>query len=477
MSSTLSRRRLLQSVALVGLSACNSGSGGLSRSGPTSMVPSTELPRSGQAASALLNRQLERATFGVTAPLLASVSKVGFEAWLDAQLATDALNADANAAEPLGAVEAHLGDLVPDRAMSKELATEVARRSIETLTGRTILGAAFAEDQLRQRVLDVLADLLHVSSAQRPELFFMPDYDRMLRDGAFGRFSDLLVSTARHPAMLLYLDQARSRADGDRTPNENYAREVMELHTLGVDGGYDEGDVKELAHVMTGWSLDKSSGAFVFRSAWHDLGPMSSGGDIVGWRPSKDQVGEEAGRAALEHLARHRGTAERIAHLFARRFVSESIQRDDPLVEEAAAVYLERDTEIGPVVRHLLTSERFADSATLMVRRPIDLVAHTLRVTSATLEVGENGDPVLRSLVGLMRVLGQVPYAWPSPDGYPFGSAVWSNPGAMIGRWNAIVTLAVASNGGVVVLDPSALGAGDGTELVEALCGPEHQVY
>lgn len=484
MPLSLTRRQLFRSLALVGLSACSAEGGrgpGVGRGAvgsDTTTVPAL-------SADALLRRRLERATFGVTDALLDHVGSVGFGSWIDEQLDPGALSVDPVVAGWLSALEAPLERSAAvaseDKEASKEARNELARRTVETLTGRSLLSGALAPDQLRQRVVDVLADLLHVSSSERPALFFLADYDRLLRDGAFGRFSDLLVATAQHPAMLLYLDQATSRADGGRTPNENYAREVMELHTLGVGGGYDETDVKELAHVLTGWSIDRRTREYSFRAAWHDLGPFASGLDIVGWRPGSDDVGEGAGVAALEHLARHPATARRIAHVFARRFVSESLPADHELVEEAAELYRTHDSAIGPMVRHLLTSDRFGEAATLMLRRPIDMVAHTLRVGDVTV-TADRPEVVLRPLVALMRVLGQVPYGWPAPDGFPFGSAAWSNPGAVIARWNGVLTLAAAgaaegSRGIGVSLDPAAVGAVDPAGLAAALCGPEHQLY
>lgn len=433
----------------------------------------------------MLRRRLERASFGATDALGAEVEKAGgFEAWLDAQLAGKAPATSPATHALLDGIDARLPALTSLHFDQRERA-EAARLSFQTITGRTVFGAAFAPDQLRQRVVDVLADHLHVSSTLQPELFGVCAYDTVLRDGAFGRFADLLVATARQPAMLAFLDQDSSRADHGRIPNENYAREVMELHTVGVDGGYDEGDVGELAHVLSGWSMDRRTNSYQFKANWHDLGPFAEQGDILGWRPSAGEVGEAAGVAALEHLAKHSATAHRLAHLFARRLVSETIAPDDPLVREAAALYQSHDTEIGPMVRHLLVSDRFATSATIMLRRPIDLVAHVLR-TAGTPHTPDDLEPTLTLLAGLMNVLGQVPYGWPAPNGYPTASAAWANGGAMIGRWNAMVTLTeiggTASQVGLqgqsaLQLDPTALGAKTQADLVSRLCGPDHQVF
>lgn len=482
MPLALSRRILLQSLALCGLSACTFERA----AGHDQTLPRPRSSGTAISESASVGRRLERATFGATALLSAQVRTFDdLERWVDDQIGASPSFVAPDVLAFSDAVESLLAD--GDTEGDDTDRADLRRRSMQTLVGRTVLGAAHAEDQLRQRMVDALADLLHVSSGQSPEVYLVPDYDRVLRDGAFGRFADLLVASARHPAMLTFLDQATSRADGGRAPNENYARELMELHTVGVGGGYDEGDVVELAHVLTGWSIDRSTRSFAFRSDWHDLGPLATDGDILGWRPSSAQTGEDAGVAAITHLAHHPTTARRVAHVLARRFVSDSIDADDVLVTEAADVYSNNDTALGPVVRHLLTSHRFDQAATLMLRRPLDLVAHMLRVAGGPLDVNEL-EPTIRQMTGILHVLGHVPYAWPAPNGFPFGSAAWSNAGSMISRWNAIITMCeavaptpsagpVARARSALSLSPDALGAADRSDLVTILCGPTHQLY
>ncbi|HPU38176.1 MAG TPA: DUF1800 domain-containing protein [Microthrixaceae bacterium] len=477
MNFEVSRRTLMQAAALIGLAACSAER---STSAATRGGASTSVAPAGDS----LTRRLERSTFGVTPELRAAVDTAGgFESWLDQQL-SDRVPTQDHVTKRLADVEARLPQITGGRIRSGPERAETTRLCVETITGRTVFGAAFGPDQLRQRVIDVLADLLHVTSSTQPEIFGVCAYDSVLRAGAFGRFSDVLLASARQPAMLAFLDQAASRADGGRAPNENYARELMELHTIGVDGGYDEQDVIELAHVLSGWTVDRHSNRFEYRAEWHALGPFRTGHDIVGWQPDTGEVGEAAGISVIEHLARHPSTARRLAHVFARRFISEQISREDELVREAAEVYTEHDTAIGPMLRHLLTSERFSTSATLMLRRPVDLVAHAFRVAGADAPPTQL-DSDLALLVGVMNVLGHVPYGWPSPNGYPTSSAAWSNAGAMISRWNAMVTFVDPSpaqrtgsaDKGGLQLDPAALGAASPAELVAALCRPEHQVY
>jgi uncharacterized protein (DUF1800 family) len=245
----------------------------------------------------------------------------------------------------------------------------------------------------------------------------------------------MLVASAKSPAMLRYLDQASSRADKGRLPNENYAREVMELHTVGVGGGYDEADIKEVAYLLTGWSLtDADTGSFTFRSAWHSMGPLASGGDVLGWRPGS-LTGQAAGESFLVHLARHPKTANRLAHKLAVRFIGEHVKATDAVVTTAAKAYSDNDTAIVPMVRSLLRSSEFAASAGGKARRPFEYLAACMRGAQLRFDPAKAPDLVwaVSSSLGL---LGHEPYCWPAPNGYPDSNGKWLSAGAMVSRWN-----------------------------------------
>lgn len=465
MNTEISRRSMLRSLGLVGLAACGAGTlGGLVDHGLAAAQPTTtELDTS-------TLRRLERATFGVTPALLDEVARMGFPAWVDAQLS--APNSIETPAGIAAAVEASIPDVAAARGADPSERLALRPQIANGVAARFVVNAAFAPDQIRQRLVDVFADLLHVSSGQAPAVLALGDYDLLLRRHALGRYSDLLVATAKSAAMLLYLDNASSRADGDNVPNENYARELLELHTVGVDAGYDEADVVEVAHVLSGWTLDPRTGSFRFVSRRHDLGPVAQGGDVLGWQPTTTGVG--AGESLLEHLARHPATGRRVAHLLARRFVGESVTADDPLVDEATALYMANDTAIAPVVGHLLTSDRFDSTATLMARRPTDLVATVLRRGDARIDPAMAGDTTT-ALTGLLRVMGHLPYEWPSPDGAPTASAAWTNAGAMITRWNALTTFAGATTRGLD-LSWDGFGVTTAADAVEVMAGPDIQL-
>ncbi len=372
-----------------------------------------------------------RFSFGPTPDLVAGAA-AGVDAFFDAQLdprrsehpATSALVLDIDAAWAAAATVPAAGDAAAMGARRRAAATAAWSRSIAL--------SAWSNLQLRQVAADFLSDHLHVSIAEQPSVFLVPTYDdQVIRAGALGRFADLLLASARSAAMLVYLDNASSRADRGRTPNENYSRELLELHTVGASGGYDEADVVEVAHVLSGWSLDPNTRRFVFRSAWHDLGPLERGGDVLGWRPSGGGVAD--GESFLNHLARRPATARFLCWKLARRFVSDTIATDDPLVADLATTYLREDTAIAPVLRH---AARRSDRWGPKVRRPIDLVSAALRAGGPvpTPEQFRAAQPQLR---GTLDTLGQLPWDWPAPNGYPESAGAWSGAGAMIARWNA----------------------------------------
>lgn len=432
-------------AAALALAACRPGSGGGGDGGAA--APSTPGtggpgPASGEAVDrdtdALVLHTARRLTFGPTPDVVADVRRLGPAAWIDAQLdwrSIDDGEAEAHlAAFPLatGSPDAIEGDPHPLKVR-------------DDLASAAVVRAVWGQRQLYELLCDLWTNHFNVDVGHKQAAPFLPSADQqVVRANATGRFADMLLASAQSPAMLVYLDQAASRADGGRLPNENYARELLELHTVGVDGGYDEGDVKEVAHLLSGWTLADKKGGFRFRPAWHDMGDLATGGDVLGWRP-EGLRGQAAGEAFLAFLARHPATATRLAHKVAVRFVGEHVATDDPVVGDAARAYLDADTAIAPMVRSVLTSDAFA-SAPPRFRRPLELVAACLR------GAGVAFDP---KVVGRARqdleLLGQTPYAWPTPDGFPDADAAWLSAGGLVTRWNVAATtagLAPAGRGG-----------------------------
>jgi hypothetical protein len=276
--------------------------------------------------------------------------------------------------------------------------------------------------------------------------WMMADWqDRVLRDHALGKFGDLLWATVTHPAMLEYLDNTQSAAG---KINENYARELLELHTLGVDAGYSQADVQELARVLTGLGVNLSGKAarlkpelqnayvlnqgFEFNPARHDSGSKKVLGMPV--QPG----GLEEARGVVERLARHPATALLISRKLATYFVA-----DEPpaaLVERLAKRFTQTDGDIAAVLRTLFDSREFAaslaDGAPARLKDPTQFVISSLRLAYNT---GEgNGAALfnnLRPVQGWLSQLNQPQYGRITPDGYPLATATWANPGQLARRF------------------------------------------
>ncbi|MGQ9723816.1 MAG: DUF1800 domain-containing protein, partial [Tepidimonas sp.] len=273
-----------------------------------------------------------------------------------------------------------------------------------------------------------------------------------IRANALGRFEDLLLATARHPAMLRYLDQAQSVAEGSpgaqgqrRGLNENYAREVMELHTLGVNGGYTQTDVRELARVLTGWTVGpQHASGFRFAPRLHDSGIKTVLGQRFPAQP--DQAGEDEGIAALRMLAHHPATAQRIALRLARFFVADTPPPE--LVHSLAQRFMDSNGDIAAVLRHLFASDAFWAGEHRLFKTPLDYAGSCLTVMAAATEPN-----AVTLTLNFLSAAGQPLHGWPTPDGYAFDAATWMVPEALTRRADYAFAL-TRGRAAPTVLDP-----------------------
>jgi uncharacterized protein (DUF1800 family) len=313
--------------------------------------------------------------------------------------------------------------------------------------------AIASERQLQEVMVDFWFNHFNVYSQKGAIRWMTPAYEReAIRPHALGRFRDLVLATAQHPAMLFYLDNWLSTRDdlvvlgrGRRGLNENYARELMELHTLGVDGGYTQQDVVEVARCFTGWTIDRpqEGGGFLFRPTTHDRGEKRVLGTVI---PAGG--GREDGLAVIALLTRHPSTARFVSTKLVRRFV-----RDDPpevLVERVARVFRQTDGDIPSVLVAIFTSPEFvsADTYRAKTKTPLEVVASAVRALDGRLEppappgsarvsVG-GGLALARQVAGL----GEPLYEAQAPTGYPDVAEAWVNTGALLGRMNFALALA-----------------------------------
>ena len=241
----------------------------------------------------------------------------------------------------------------------------------------------------------------------------------VIRPNALGRFEDLLLASAQHPAMLLYLDQAQSN---NRGLNENYARELMELHTLGVNGGYTQTDVRELARILTGWTVNLRGGeGFRFAERLHDRGDKT----LLG-RSFANQ-GEAEGQEAIRLLARHPATAQRIATRLATFFVAD--QPPPALVERLGKTFLATQGDMRAVMQVLVAAPEFWAAGNTLFKTPLDFACSALTAAGGVKDQRDIGQTL-----GFLAQAGQPMHGWQTPDGYKTDAATWLAPEALTRR-------------------------------------------
>lgn len=416
---TLNRREFLKFSGLAALTA--SGAGAISWTG-------TRIAHAAPAASEgdQMLHVLKRLTWGVRPQDIEQIKSRGIEGYIDWQLNPEAID---DPAEP-----ALIADY-PELAMaSNDLVTSTAadyEHAFRAAIWGRLYRAAYSERQLNERMVEFWNDHFNIPI---PDLLVEKIIDdrEVIRRHALGKFRDLLLASAQSRAMLIYLDNAYSEKEH---PNENYAREVMELHTLGVDGGYTEQDVREVARTLTGWSVRDNWMGFYFNPEAHDTGEKT----ILGQTFTAGR-GIEDGLQLIDLLATHPSTASFISRKLVRRFVSDTPPAS--LVESAAAVFMQTDGDIRQVMRHILLSAEFMQSGGQKFRRPLDFVVGMLRAFHPAMTVYKP-DWVAWSL----EPMGQLPYHWFPPNGYPDAAPAWMSTSGLLARWNAAMWLSLASMG------------------------------
>jgi len=400
--------------------------------------------------SSYAHHVINRVTFGQTPEILREVSLVGTGSYVQRQLLPNSIN-DSACNNLLGAFR-RLYRPTPELVASNQQ-WEVQNE----LAGMSVIRAVHSRRQLQEVMVDFWSNHLSVNASKRRVAFMLPRDNALFRARAFGRFEDLLIASAKSLSMLTYLDNRSSRADINRPPNENYARELLEIHTLGRPDAFSETDVKAVAHIFTGWTIDTGSWTFQFRSSWNRLGP-AQGRNILGWTPRYPDGRIENGEWMLRHLARHPATAKNICHKLCRHFIDDSIGVNDPAVQQVVARYNSSYTDIRATLATLFTTSAFRDSPAARVKRPNELLFAMLRATNADFNLGD----VQRFSRGIKEELvrlRQVTYEAPSPKGYPIDDAAWMDASSLINRWNLAFRVA-ANRVENTRIDTAAIGSG-----------------
>lgn len=397
---------------------------------------------------------LNRTSFGPTRTTVEKANRVGIRAYLDEQLRPEQIPDDLAEAKLAGLKTIRLSsrdliELYPPLKAARERTTmnrpqmQGPRFVILELQQARLLRAVYSDRQLYEVMVDFWSNHFNIFAAKGANRWLSTAYDRdTIRPHALGRFKDLLLATATSPAMLFYLDNWLSASPNlftarmgpnfrRRGLNENYARELMELHTLGVEGGYTQKDVTEVARCFTGWTIrqPRGQGEFVFQPRLHD-----SGEKIVLGHTIPSGGGMDDGLRVIDLLSRHPSTARFLSLKLARRFVS-----DDPpasVVAKASEAFKQSDGDIATVLRAIFDAPEFysLQAYRAKVKKPLEFVASALRATEADSRV------TLRLLRYLGR-MGEPLFLAQPPTGFADVGASWISPDMLLTRMNFVSDL------------------------------------
>lgn len=417
-----------------------------------------------EVSSASTRHILERLSFGVTSQQMQQVEDVGIEAYIQSQLDPQLVSESPvlkNYLSQLDYVNRQPAEIQKkDIALRKQLDNpklsdeqhtkaskqrgDLRRKITGEVINSRLARAIYSDRQLQEVMVDFWFNHFNVYVNKGAIRFWLSDYEKQIRNNAFGNFRDLLAVTAKHPAMQIYLDNkfnvAPNSPRGLKTNdglNENYARELMELHTLGVDGGYTQDDVIVLARIFTGWGVDiysnkENKQGFVFYKNRHD--PQ----DKVFLGHQISASGIEEGERALDILASHPATARNISYKLAQYFVA-----DDPpssLVDSLTQQFLDSEGNIKVVLNALIQSPEFnsPEYYKQKFKTPYQYLISLVRM-------GEIEQPNMKRLRGMLSKLSMPLYECVSPTGYKNTRSTWLNPQAMLQRTSLAVAIAKGS--------------------------------
>jgi len=373
-------------------------------------------------------RLVRRATMGMSDAELYSAKAMGYQAWLQSQL--DYTRIDNTA------VEAEVAALWPQLSQNGDTLYALDQGTMQNaLQAQWIYRAILSPRQLHERMVEFWSDHFNIEFSKVGYLKVIDDRE-VIRKHALGKFSDLLKASTKSPAMLAYLDQTVSRVGA---PNQNYARELLELHTVGVDGGYSEEDVAGLSRALTGWTI-QGRGVFNFNAALHDWGAKTvMGMTIPAGSPALGAAGVLEAEQIIEMLVAHPKTATYIATKLLKWFVT-----PDPTASQISAitsVFRATKGDIKLVVRAVLNSGWMA-SAPLKFKRPFHYLVSAIRASRATVTNTTN-------MISQLNALGQPLYLWETPDGFPDLFEYWS--GNLMPRWQFATTASNLRTGQIII--------------------------
>ena len=376
---------------------------------------------------------ISRFSYGYTPSLHKAITKAGGpQAWFAAQLKPSKV-ADTSA-DAMKAWYPYLRSSSRNRQQADRTGKRNSWEQSMDLVRWTILRRMFSKRQVFEIMVDFWSNLLHVP-AYGDGWMYRVSYDRTIRKYALGKFSDLLIKATTHPAMLVFLNSAGSTK---YRLNENHGRELLELHTVGVKAGYTEDMVLDSARILTGYHVETWQPAKkTYNPADHWTGPVQ----VLGWKATNSNgEGRPELRAYLSYLAAHPATAKRLATRLCQRFVSD--QPSAEIVRAVAKAYTDSGTSIKAALRALVKHPDFAASAADLVRTPSQDAIATYRGLGVKVSKPKQGGDFGFAVNYVLDEMGEAPFMWPAPNGFPEPGIAWASAGRMRSSWGMHFTTA-----------------------------------
>lgn len=391
--------------------------------------PLTTRPKAPAATGDVLLRLVRRITNGPTEEEMDRARSMGFHRYLEYHLKPSGIDDSA--------VDNYITSHYPNLALDGTGLYQLEQNVLQSqLSEATLYRAAFSKRQLYERMVEFWTDHFTIYFPKVYYLKVTDDRD-VVRKNALGTFPAILRASAHSPAMLEYLDNTRSRSG---SVNQNYAREIMELHTLGVDGGYTQTDVEEVTKCLTGWTI-AGRGNFAFDPNGHDFTAKTVLGNAI---PAMSRtVGAQGitdGETVLDILLAHPSTAKFIS----KKMIRWLLQYDPPqsLIDSVAATFTNTKGDIPAMIRAILKPANLM-AAPAKYKQPYQLIVSALRATQ----------PMVTSIAAIagpqLRTVGEPLFLWETPDGYPDNIDWWA--GAILQRWNFATYLTGLTTGAIIV--------------------------
>jgi uncharacterized protein (DUF1800 family) len=439
----------------------------------------TQFPKTGMHREAMVRHLLNRAAFGPEPGQVETLKADGaLEQWLEQQLRADGFDPEPlakrlDALKTLRMSRAELLEQFPrNRERRRKNATKKTIEIIEKtatedmapeglkgpsrirseLALAKIVRGVESERQLQEVLVDFWFNHFNVYAGKGQVNWYISSFEsEAIRPFVFGRFRDMLKATAQHPAMLFYLDNWRSVSDSTPKPrrsrktasrgiNENYARELLELHTVGVEGGYTQDDIVSVAKAFTGWTIELpgKKAIFQFRDRAHDRSDITVFGRTFSGVLKPGESGQERGERLLEHLASLPQTGRFLSQKLCRRFVADSPPVD--CVEQLSRVYAETNGDLRALYRTLFQSKSFWLAEGKKVKKPFEFLVSALRATGARVDISQS-NKVKQNVLAAMSALGEPLYLCQPPTGFKDEASAWVNSGSLVARLKLAIAL------------------------------------